>query len=239
MPVVYHCTQIIHSWLYPPVCVLCGQAGSGDRDLCPACLADLPFNHPACPRCAAPFAGATSGICGHCLHQPPQADAVFALLRYRSPVSELIRGLKFGGRLYVARLLGGLMAERLAARGTAVPERIIPVPLHPRRQRQRGFNQALELARPIARRLGAVLDHDTCRRTRNTRAQSELGARQRRTNVRGAFAATGRLEARHVAVVDDVITTGHTTDELARLLKTHGAERVEVWAAARAVAREP
>jgi len=164
---------------------------------------------------------------------------VFALLRYRSPVSELIRGLKFGGRLYVARLLGGLMAERLAARGTAVPERIIPVPLHPRRQRQRGFNQALELARPIARRLGAVLDHDTCRRTRNTRAQSELGARQRRTNVRGAFAATGRLEARHVAVVDDVITTGHTTDELARLLKTHGAERVEVWAAARAVAREP
>ena len=164
---------------------------------------------------------------------------MFALLRYRSPVSELIRGLKFGGRLYVARLLGGLMAERLAARGTAVPERIIPVPLHPRRQRQRGFNQALELARPIARRLGAVLDHDTCRRTRNTRAQSELGARQRRTNVRGAFAATGRLEARHVAVVDDVITTGHTTDELARLLKTHGAERVEVWAAARAVAREP
>lgn len=237
MPVVYDCTHIIQSWLYPPVCVLCGRAGSDHRDLCPDCLADLPFNHPACRRCASPLAGAVSGICGGCLRQPPAADAVFALLRYRSPVSELIQGLKFGHRLHVARLLGGLMAEQLAARGGAIPERIIPVPLHPRRQRQRGFNQALELARPIARRLGAVLDYRYCRRTRNTRPQTELRARQRHSNVRGAFTTAGRLEARHVAVVDDVVTTGHTTDELARVLKARGAERVEVWAAARAVVR--
>ena len=152
-------------------------------------------------------------------------------------MQQLVAGLKFHERLAGGRLLGELLARHLLARVNPLPELILPIPLHPRRLRQRGFNQAMELALPVGRRLGIPLDRKSCRRKRPTQPQTELDLVQRRRNLRKAFALSGALPARHIALVDDVVTTGSTSDELARLLKRAGAERVEVWAAARALSR--
>jgi ComF family protein len=227
----------IRYWLYPATCVICGQPGAGDQDLCSGCRAALPFLLPACRRCAAPLPESAlgAGLCGECQRHPPAFHAAFALLRYDTPTDHLIQRLKFGGRLQYARLLGELMAERLARRHQAPPQALIPVPLHPTRQRQRGFNQAMELARPISRQLGVPVVTNLCLRARATAAQSGLAARERRANLRDAFSLTGAPRYDHVALVDDVMTTGNTVDELARLLGRAGVSIVEVWSAARAV----
>jgi ComF family protein len=216
--------------LFAPHCVLCGGAGSG-RDLCLGCAADLPYNGEACPRCALPAPGGRT--CGACLERPPVWDAAFSLLRYDPPGDALLKALKFGRRLAIGRVLGELMAERLQAR--PLPERLVPMPLHPARECERGFNQAVELARPVARALDIPVDVDVCRRVRPTIAQSGLDPRARRRNVRGAFALRHRLTAKHVAIVDDVVTTGATAAALARELRRAGATRIELWSAARAL----
>ncbi|GAB6041709.1 hypothetical protein JCM17961_23840 [Endothiovibrio diazotrophicus] len=155
-------------------------------------------------------------------------------MRYASPVDRLVQRFKFNGGLVDGRLLAHLLIDGAVARETARPELILPVPLHPARLRRRGFNQSLELARPLAEALAIPVDFALCARIRNTAVQSQLPAKARRANVRGAFALRGPLPAAHVALVDDVLTTGHTAAELARLLKGAGAERVEVWTLARA-----
>jgi ComF family protein len=131
-------------------------------------------------------------------------------------------------------LLGRLLAEHLRGREAPLPGLIVPVPLHRQRLRERGFNQALELARTVAAHLGVTLEPHCCTRVRATGAQTELTARERRTNVRGAFRMEAPLAARHVAILDDVVTTGSTVQEVARVLASAGAERIEVWACARA-----
>jgi ComF family protein len=219
--------------LFPPHCALCGDAGARGLDLCTGCLADLPFNRPCCSRCALPLP--VDGDCGHCLTHPPGYALSFALFRYGHPVDHLITALKFHGRLNMARLLGELMVEALAGRDRPLPTLLIPVPLHRSRLRARGYNQALELARPLARRLRIALGHQYCARVRATQPQTELSAEQRRQNVHGAFRITRPLPARHVAIIDDVVTTGHTVEELAAALQRAGVETVEVWSCARAL----
>jgi len=148
-------------------------------------------------------------------------------------VSHLIRELKFRGRLANARLLGDLMAGALAASAAPPPDLIVPVPLHPARQRRRGFNQAVELARPVSVRLGIPLAPSLCRRVRNTAPQSQLDGSYRRRNVRRAFAIAAASPPR-VAIVDDVMTSASTVAALAAVLRRGGARRVEVWVCARA-----
>jgi len=225
--------------LYPACCILCGGAGN-DRDLCRGCERDLPWNEPACPLCALPLQAGTA--CGACLTRPPRWDRAFSLLRYDYPADALIKAFKYGHRLAIGRVLGELMAERLAGRTSGsglrrspVPVLIVPVPLHAARECERGFNQAAELARPIATGLGVTLVEGLCRRVRATPTQSGLDRRARRHNLRGAFAVRQALEGEHVAIVDDVVTTGATAAELAATLRRAGAHRVEVWSAARAV----
>ena len=146
----------------------------------------------------------------------------------------MIQRFKFNGGLSDGRLLGRLLVDAVVARGGCLPELILPVPLHVARLRRRGFNQSLELARPLAEATGIAVDFHTCRRIRATAVQSQLPAKERRANVRGAFALAGPLGVKHVALVDDVLTTGHTAAELTRLLKEAGVETVEVWTLARA-----
>lgn len=226
------CIQSIHSLLFPPTCLLCDAPGAEGSDLCAGCRAELPWNVAACERCAAPLP--QPGLCGACLKRPPRFDGAYAPLLYRPPLDWLLQGFKFNGRLPPGRLCGELLAEAVGRRGVPLPELIVPVPLHPSRLRRRGFNQALELARPVAARLGVPLAPRLCRRVRATATQSLLGAEERRRNVRGAFELAAPLEARHVAIIDDVIATGSTVGELARVLRRAGAERIEVWAVARA-----
>lgn len=223
-------------WLLPSSCLLCGGGAEEGLELCSACTADLPRNSPGCRRCALPLPGITEDrLCGRCLQSPPPFERVLSPFLYRPPLDHLIHALKFRRRLPAARLLGTHLADWVEARLTTPPELIVPVPLHSGRLFERGFNQALELARPVARRLGITVEPGLCRRLRPAARQSSLRAAARRDNVRGAFSVAGRLDARHVAIVDDVLTTGQTAGELTRVLRQAGAERVEVWVCARAV----
>lgn len=212
-------------------CVLCGGDARRGGLLCNPCRVDLPCIRECCARCATPLA--VAGLCGHCQRHPPPYHHVHAVFSYQAPVDFLIQRMKFGQRLGYARLLGELMAESLV-REQDLPGLIIPVPLHRGRLRQRGYNQALELARPVAKALGVMLDCRSCVRTRATASQVTLDAALRRRNVKGAFDLVRPPGHRHVAIVDDVMTTGSTVAELANLLRRAGIGRVDVWVCARA-----
>lgn len=221
--------------LLPSHCLLCGARGQGALSLCPACAAEMPRNDCCCARCALPLA-APASLCGRCVQHAPPWDAAWAPFRYEWPLAPLEARFKFGADLAAGRTLALLWTS--APPPVELPQAIVPVPLHRSRLRGRGYNQALELARPVARHLGVPLLPTALRRTRATGAQTELDAVQRRRNVRGAFAA--RFEGdppAHVAVLDDVFTTGATLGECVRVLKRAGVARVDAWALARAPAR--
>ncbi|WP_026623831.1 ComF family protein [Ectothiorhodospira haloalkaliphila] len=217
---------------YPPVCLLCGAAGDDGLDLCRPCAAELPRPGHVCPRCGLSLGSDSAHPCGHCLTHPPDFDHAWAALSYLWPVDDLVGRFKFHGRLNHGRLLGKLMARELAPRVTR-PDCVIPVPLHPHRIRERGFNQAVELARPLCRALDCPLEAFAVHRVRATPPQQTLSAKHRQRNLRGAFHVAEGFAPAHVALVDDVMTTGSTLDELAGLLKTRGVQRVDVWVLAR------
>lgn len=227
-------TQVLHH-LLPPTCILCGAPGADGLDLCRGCRADLPFNTDHCARCALPLGGGRglNAVCGACQRRPPTFDRCIAPLRYQGPVPALVAMAKFRGRLNAARLLAELLAGAMFADGAALPEVLLPVPLHRKRLRERGYNQALELARTAGGALGLPVDSVAVARTLSTAPQAGLDEGARRRNIRGAFATVGPLPWRHVAIVDDVVTTGSTVAELARVLGAAGVARVDVWAVAR------
>jgi ComF family protein len=211
-------------------CVLCAAANAGDI-LCDACAADLPrLPKPLCPRCALPT---TLGeICGRCLAKPPHYDATLAAYRYDFPLDKLVQSFKYGHRL----ALGAYFGRQLAALADqVVADVIVPLPLHPARLRERGFNQALELAYPLGHARQLPIATTTCRRTRNTPAQAGLAWRERGRNIRGAFHCSADFTGQRVLLLDDVMTTGASLDECARTLKLHGAVAVSVLVVARAL----
>jgi len=219
--------------ILPPVCLVCGARGQEGRDLCHDCGDLLVGNRAACPRCALPVAHGYQGPCGHCLRRPPPYDSSWALWRYQSPLDALLLGLKYHRQLPVARLLGGMMADYLVGSSMNLPQALIPVPLHVSRVRERGFNQSIELFTPVARALGVPLLRDSVIRHQATPSQVGLSRVQRRRNLRGVFRVGGGLPE-HVAIVDDVVTTGSTVSELARVLRRSGVRRIDVWSVARA-----
>jgi ComF family protein len=232
---VYKYWQRLQSLVFPPQCRLCGSTTGTALRLCSPCLADSPWIRNACTQCSVPLpAEEKDSRCGHCQKLPPAFDSTTALFHYRPPVDYLIKRLKFSNELALVPLLSAILSARLATRAATLPSLLVPVPLHPARMRERGFNQATELARRVGRELGIHNDHRLCRRNRNTRPQSLLSPNARRLNLRNAFSVRGAGIARHIAIVDDVMTTGHTSNELARVLKQAGAEQVEVWVIARA-----
>ena len=214
-------------------CFLCRGAVCAAHDeglLCAACDAELPrLEAPSCPRCA--LASPHGALCGRCLAHAPQFDVTLAALEYRFPTDALVQALKFRGELSLAALLGRLLAERIA--GGERADLVTAVPLSAARLRERGCNQALEIAREIARIARLRLDPHLAVRARDTAAQSALAWAERARNVRGAFECVRPLAGETVAVVDDVMTTGATLEELARTLKRAGAARVLNWVVAR------
>lgn len=211
-------------------CLLCA-ADSRSSLLCTACADDLPrLPAESCPRCALPTPAGE--VCGRCLRQAPHYDAALAAFRYAFPVDRLIQTFKYDQRLALADYFGRRLAV-LAAACTA--DVIVPLPLHPLRLRERGFNQALELARPVSRSRAIALDAHSCQRIRHTPAQAALPWRERTRNVRGAFHCTTDFTHRRILLIDDVMTTGASLDEMARTLKLHGASQVTVLVVARAL----
>lgn len=205
-------------------CLLCGtQAGA--PVVCRGCGDDfLPTDRPRCARCAA-LLPAPATACGRCLREQPHYDATLTLADYAPPIDGVIAALKFGHRLELAAALGALLAARARALDLA-GALMVPVPLAFERQSQRGFNQALEIARVAARELHLPLAPAALLRVKHAPPQETLTLAARRQNVRGAFAVAGAVAGRHVVVVDDVMTSGATLNEVARVLKTAGAARV-------------
>jgi ComF family protein len=212
------------SYLFGGSCFLCRGAARGL--LCGACDADLPrLERPLCPRCA--LESPRGELCGRCLSGSPAYDATQAALAYEFPADALVQALKFRGELALAPLLAALLAERSRAERV---DYIVPVPLSAERLRRRGYNQAVEIARHLR---GGTLELALCERTREAPPQMELPYEARQRNVRGAFRCSRRLDGATLAVVDDVMTTGATLDEIARTLKAAGAGRVVNWVVAR------
>ena len=221
----------LQRFVLPHCCLLCGAAGEDAIDLCRACTAELPRNRTCCARCALPLAE-PAALCGACQKRPPPWDAAWVPFRYAWPLDRLESRFKFGADLAAGRVLSTLWLREMP--DAAWPALIVPVPLHRTRLRQRGYNQALELARPLSRALGVPLGAYHLRRVRATSAQTELGAQARRRNVRGAFAVSETGWPPHVALVDDVMTTSATLEECSRALRRAGVKRIDVWALARA-----
>jgi ComF family protein len=201
--------------LFPPRCLLCGQPAGSGGPACSGCLADLPW-----------------------LEAPLPTLAGFAEVRsaftYEYPVDRLIAAAKFGRQVPVARGLGQLLAWRMP-RMPAPPDAVVPVPLHWRREAERGFNQAEEIARSLCQERGWPLRPNLCRRVRQTPEQSALGAALRRDNLRGAFAladARAAARCRHVLLIDDVLTTGATAEAVASVLLAGGVSRLSLWTVA-------
>jgi ComF family protein len=208
-------------------CYVC--RGAARELLCAACDAELPRQREAsCPRYA--LASPGGATCGRCLARPPHFDATTAALAYEFPADALVHALKFRGELALAPFLAGLLLKQLNLEKVHF---VIPVPLSAERLRSRGYNQAVEIARPLARAARAPLEVDLCVRNRDTPAQTDLPLAERVRNVRGAFQCRRALPGASVAVVDDVMTTGASLDEIAATLKRAGAARVVNWVLAR------
>lgn len=220
--------------LFPPVCMVCGQDGRPEIDCCTGCEADLPALLGQCARCGLETERSVA-LCGRCSMALPAFHSTWPGFSYQGVIERLITRFKFQGDLAAGRLLADLLARRLVALGAARPDLIVPVPLHVRRRLQRGFNQSALICRDLSMGFGRLPWADVLRRHRATARQSDLPADRRTGNVRGAFGVQ-RLPpgVRHVALVDDVMTTGSTLDECARVLLRAGVERVDVWVIARA-----
>ena len=221
--------------LLPRDCLLCGAA-SNHAVLCADCNDHLPrLTTQRCPQCALPTPNAE--VCGACLKQAPYFDATTAIWQYDFPIDRMIQSLKYSRRLASADFFGAELVL-LAAPLVTSPDFILPVPLSAERLAQRGFNQSIEIARPLARQLGVPLELKNIYRQRDTTPQTTLPWKERAKNIRHAFECRIDLTGKTVLVVDDVMTTGATLNELARTLKAHGAVRVENHVLARALKHE-
>lgn len=220
--------------LLPAHCLLCNSSGDNDRDLCGACARDLAINRIACARCALPLS-TPAAMCGECLRSEPAFAAAFVPFVYGHPIDLLLTRLKFSRNLAAGRVLVQLWIDAFSGASIDQPQALIPVPLHAARLRERGFNQAREIAAPLAKALNIPLRDDALHRVRDTSPQSDLDAAARRRNLRGAFACADDVaKLTHVVLVDDVMTTGTTVRECARTLHRAGVARIDVWAVARA-----
>ncbi len=224
--------NIIQYSLLPPSCILCGHQGMPYKDLCLTCYKALIKVGNHCYRCAQPLP-LSEQLCGLCQSTPPAFDRTFAPFIHQGEIRYLINQLKFQGAYKYSHILGLLLAEHLAK--TVNPAKlIIPVPLHPIRYRQRGFNQTLEIAKTISKELSIPINNSCCQRRKNTPHQISLTAKQRLKNIKNAFQVIENIDTPHIAILDDVLTTGATANELAKTLKASGVEYVDIWVCARA-----
>lgn len=209
--------------------MLCGIAAN--QGFCEPCYRHLPQlsgNH--CPVCLWPVP--TAEICGACLKNPPAFTRTIAALRYTFPADALIHSLKYQANLAIAPMLANLLITRLET-VEKMPDVIIPMPLHPIRLRERGFNQAMEISRYISKQMGIVVLPDSCHRIKHTPPQTGLPWKARQKNMRKAFSCKIEMSGKHIALVDDVMTTGATLNELSKVLRQRGAAEISNWIIAR------
>ena len=211
-------------------CLLCASVQGGDLGICTACLKDLPWHNALhCPQCSLPSNGL---LCGTCINAPPAFDATLAIFTYDYPVDKLLQHYKYKEMLHLSNIFGTLLSTKLAAQVKNI-DAIIPMPMHQTRLKERGFNQALEIARLVAKNLQIPLNYKVCQRTKLTPPQASLPLKLRIKNIHGVFECSENLQGKRVAIIDDVMTTGASLNELAKTIKKAGAGHVECWVIAR------
>jgi ComF family protein len=229
--------QVMNTLNKDKSCFLCESNTENQHGLCQHCYQRLPRINKACQCCGLPIAEqAESIICAQCIKTPPQYQRSFIPMQYTFPIDKMIQQLKFQKHLNHLPLFSTLLVEYIEHHHTeSLPEFLIPVPLHPSRIRQRGFNQAAEICKKLAYHFNIKWLKTDVSRTRKTLTQSEMDASQRRKNMRHAFHANKLSNINHVAIIDDVVTTGSTANSLATTLQQAGITKIEVWAIARAL----
>lgn len=222
--------------LFDGVCLLCDDHCGEQIALCKPCQNDLPRIQTSCRKCGVSINHSDDLVCGECQKAPLNVDYTVCLFHYEAPVDYLIGALKFKQQLACAAVFSHLLIEKLTGQTdlSTGPEVIIPVPLFNKRLVKRGFNQSLEIARPLAHHFNIPIDNQLVRRHKATLAQSTLNRQQRKKNIKGCFTLTHKPPYNHVVLVDDVITTGATVNEIATVLKQAGVAQVGVWSVARA-----
>lgn len=234
-------TQLFNTALksvLPYHCLVCNTLSDLDKDICKACWLSLPWMLSSCKQCGRGLDIAHTGplYCGECLKNPPAYDNTITPLIYQDSVISLITKLKFYSNFAAARLFAEFLAERVLTRYSPceLPSLLIPVPLHPKRLFRRGYNQASLVAKHLSKLTNIPFNPSFCHRVRHTLPQSKTSANSRRANMTEAFQMLKPCQATHIAIIDDVMTTGATVGTLSQLLKGHGVQAVSVWCVARA-----
>ena len=230
-------SNIFNFTLLNPVCVLCSVSVDRSISLCLRCQEDLPELELCCQQCGLPFvANHSQNVCGQCLKTPPVFDYTLSLFHYESPIDYMVSQLKFKHQLSYAAIFGHLLLDYTSEKldKNQLPDALLPVPLHHKRLQKRGFNQSLEISKPISKALQIPILSDSVLRSKNTLMQTNLSAVERKKNVKGCFKIVKPPVFKHIAIIDDVVTTGSTCNELAVMLKSAGVEKVGVWSIARA-----
>ncbi|WP_420795212.1 ComF family protein [Legionella moravica] len=225
--------SITQSLRLPSICTLCNQFHKGTLAVCTFCIGLIKPLGPACTHCASPLPDEHYLICGSCIKKPPHYDNAVIGYTFDEPLRSLIHQFKYHNGLYLRNFLCHLMLNTVQ-KTQHIPQCLIPVPMHPLRIKQRGFNQAALLAKKLARKLNIPYDLTSCQKRINTAPQASLDKEQRQKNLSKAFHVTP-LPYEHVAIIDDLLTTGNTVNELALVLKKAGIKKVDVWCCARTV----
>lgn len=210
-------------------CVFCSASSSSD--ICAGCATELPIIETHCRHCGIPMPH--DDLCGDCLLAAPAFTRCIAALRYEAPISHLVGAFKYQGDFNAGRVLSQLLIGRLRQECDLAVDALVPVPLHWRRRWQRGFNQSEIIADEVSRALDIPMHTNGLRKIRHSSAQQNLDASARQKNLRDAFTCTRDVSGLHLAVIDDVVTTGATANAIAQLLREHGAASVQIWALTR------
>lgn len=216
----------------PSICALCNQFHKRKTAVCSFCVELIKPLGSCCRQCAQPLPQANT-LCGLCIKKPPYFDRTFACYQFEEPLRSLIHHFKYHNGLYLSGFLSELMWQTLPNQASSA-QCLIPVPMHAKRIKQRGFNQAAILAKILAKKLNLPCDLSHCKKIINTSAQANLDATQRKKNLHKAFLIKP-LPYQHIIIIDDLMTTGSTANELAFSLKQSGIKQVDVWCCARAI----
>lgn len=217
----------------PSVCVLCQHTHQQPYAVCDVCASLFKKIESCCSYCALPLPNEQFLVCGHCSKEKPSFDKVITSYRFDEPLRTLVHEFKYHEALYLRPFLVQLLLEAMP-QFTRTPQCLVPVPLHPSRLRQRGFNQAAELAKLLAKKLNIPCELNLCQKLLNTPTQAHLNRQQRQKNLQRAFQSHS-TDYTCITLIDDLLTTGSTANELARLFKQQGVTYVDIWCCARAI----
>ena len=214
--------------IFKQKCLLCASPQANSHGLCSPCLNELPWHaSTSCPQCGLSSSGQ---LCGSCISSPPDFDATHAVFLYQYPIDKMMQRYKYGNMLNISHTFGQLLANKSTFEAIDL---IMPMPMHPQRLKERGFNQALEIAKVLTKNRPEKLDYKSVARQTLTPPQASLALKERVKNIKGAFKVNSDLAGKRIAIVDDVMTTGASLNELAKTLKKAGASHVECWVIAR------